>query len=107
MLQILAGSAGSLALYTVTSQPAQAELLLPDVVFNAMVRRMGDRPFTEVGKTSPCPADPCRDRAFRANHLGRAEFAHDADGLHQKPAHVHRTKPPAIRGGLLPDTIAA
>ena len=49
MLQMLAGGAGSVALYTVTAQPAQAELLLPDVVFNAMVQRMGDRPFTEAG----------------------------------------------------------
>jgi sulfur-oxidizing protein SoxY len=50
MLQILAGGAGSLAMYTVTAQPAQAELLIPDVVFRAMVERMGDRTFSESGK---------------------------------------------------------
>jgi len=50
MLHMLAGGAGSLALYTVTAQPAQAELLLPDSIYNAMVARMGDRTFTEAGE---------------------------------------------------------
>ena len=79
MLQMLAGGAGSVALYTVTAQPAQAELLLPDVVFNAMVQRMGDRPFTEAGDNITfvlpthaetgygyiCRGEPLADRATK------------------------------------------
>ena len=48
MLQMLVGGAGSAALLSVTPRPAQAELLLPDVVYNAMIERMGDLSFREA-----------------------------------------------------------
>lgn len=59
VLQTLAGGAGSMALISVIPRAAQAELLVPDLVFDAMVDRMGELGFKEgtVALTMPNRAD--------------------------------------------------
>ncbi len=59
ILQTLAGGAGSMALISVIPRAAQAELLVPDRVFDAMADRMGNLNFQEgaVVLTMPNRAD--------------------------------------------------